>query len=391
MSQNPDRNILIIGGGIGGLAASIALQNAGFAPQVFEAAPAFTALGVAVSISPNGLKSLRALGHGIAENIELGGRPLKSNGALRIVNPDGDRIGEASDLDVADKYGDPIVVIRRLKLHAYLIGAQQAGTLHAGKRLTDLEDDGSHVKAIFADGTTAIGDILIGADGLNSVVRKVLHATDAPRYTGWGNLRGVVNDLTLPAGYADGIVILGGQDHILCLPLGDGGCYVSCAFKTPVDTWPRDPEAARREVLKRCRDWYFCPEAIQNLDPETLLAREIRDHVPLDSWAVGRSTLLGDAAHAMSNFWGQGANTSLEDAVVLARCFDHHTDGMSAMAKYERARITRTAVLQDASARVDGHTRDNEAFLTWQYAYDPRTASLEPPETTFDDLLATMT
>jgi 2-polyprenyl-6-methoxyphenol hydroxylase-like FAD-dependent oxidoreductase len=388
MSQNPDRSVLIIGGGIGGLAASIALQNAGLSTLVFEATPAFTALGVSVSISPNGMKSLRALGHGIVQKVESVGRPLKSNGALRLVDPEGNPVGAPSDLDVAGKYGDPIVVIRRLKLHDYLIGAQQAGTLHANKRLTGLRDDGSHVTAIFADGTTATGDILIGADGLHSVVRKVLHGTEAPRYTGWGNLRGLANDLKPPDGYEDGIVILSDQDHVLVLPLGDGGCYISCAFKTPVDTWPRDPEAAWREVLRRCEGWYFCPEAVRSIDRETLLAREIRDHNPLESWAVGRSTLLGDAAHAMSNFWGQGANTSLEDAVVLARCFDDGQDGVSALLAYERARITRTSVLQEASARVDGHTRDNEAFVAWQYTYDPRIASLEPPETSFEELLA---
>lgn len=388
MPRNPDRNIIIIGGGIGGLAASAALQNAGYSTRVFEAAPAFTAPGVSVAISPNGLKSLRALGHGIAESVGSVGRPLKSNGALLLTDTQGKRIGEPNDLNVQEKYGDPIVVIRRRKLHNFLIGAQQEGTLYAGKTFVGLDADDSQVTARFEDGTTATGEILIGADGLNSVVRQLLHGTEAPRYTGWGNLRGLANDLALPEGYEDGVVVLDGQDHIQVLPLDDGGCYLSCAFKTPVGTWPRDPRQAHQEVLRRSEGWHFVHDAVHHVDQDSLLAREIRDHVPLDSWSVGRSSLLGDAAHAMGNFWGQGANTSLEDAVVLARCFLQSPDGPSALRAYERARINRTSVLQIASARVDGHTRRNEAFLGWQFNYDARTASLEPPETTFEKLLA---
>ncbi|WP_280193966.1 FAD-dependent oxidoreductase [Nocardia farcinica] len=308
-------NIAVIGGGLGGVAASIALRNAGFTTNVFESRPDFSELGVAVIISPNGFKALRSLGRGIADEVLAKGRPVTISGLLKVFHPNGEFMTTHRAYgDLEKLYGAPQVTIRRSLFHQILLDAHGRDGLHAGAELTSYADQGDSVTATFANGQTVETGLLIGADGLHSRVLRIMHVDEPPRYTGWSNLRGVTSGMTLPEGLEDGLTIIENQDHVMTVPVGrEGDLYWPSAFEIEQGAWPRTPGEAHAEVLRRIEGWYFVEDLVKNVNPETLNQREIRDNVPLPFYSQGRVTLLGDAAHAMSNFWGQGANSSLED------------------------------------------------------------------------------
>lgn len=232
--------------------------------------------------------------------------------------------------------------------------------------------------ARFADGTEGEADIIVGADGLNSAVRRILHGDERPRYTGWSSLRGLTRGAVLPGG-ADAVTFLDETTVVLCGVAQDDLFYWSSNVVTDEGTWPRDPVAAQAELLRCVEGWAYLPEVIERADPGTLVARQLRDRPPLRSWSSGRATLLGDAAHPMTNFWGQGAASAAEDGVVLARCLEA-SDIPAALRAYDAARVPRTTRMVLASASMDRHYEGvhPEDFTRWLYGYDAAIAPLEP-------------
>lgn len=366
--------VAVVGGGIGGITASIALRNAGFATCVYESRTDFAELGVAVILTPNGLNALAGLGGGIVDRVLADGLAVPVNGVVKLFAPDGTAVNDTGrpPMDLVRRFGRPQVTIRRNVLHRILLDAHGQAGLHGASHLVGLDNFSDGVVARFRDGSAERADLLVGADGLHSAVRGVLHGQSAPRYTGWSNLRGVSSGVVLPAAHSHGLAILDGRDHVMSCPVGrDGSLYWSSAFEIASGEWPRDPRQAWEEVLSRISGWHVVEDIVKAADPTTLVPREIRDRPPLESWSAGRVTLLGDAAHPMSNFWGQGANSAIEDGVVLARYLSD-TDGdiPTALAAYDGERVPRTTELVRGSASVEGHLGDHEAFLHWIYSYD---------------------
>lgn len=366
--------VAVIGGGIGGVTASIALRNAGFRTCVYESKADFSELGVAVIISPNGLNALHSLGRGIADAVLHQGLPVPVNGVVRLVDPDGAPLNATGrpPIDLVARFDAPQVTIRRNVLHRLLLAAHGRAGLHSGAELVGLHDTGRGVTFAFQDGSSESADLVVGADGLHSVVRTVLHGADKPRYTGWSNLRGVSSAVALPEGYEYGVAVLAGRDHVMSCPVGrDGSLYWSSAFEIEAGAWPRDGRAAWDEVRSRISGWFGVETIVDAVDPTTLVPREIRDRPPLESWSRGGVTLLGDAAHPMSNFWGQGANSAIEDGIVLARYLaDADGEIGAALPRYDAERVPRTAKLVLGSASVEHHLGDHESFLDWIYSYD---------------------
>jgi 2-polyprenyl-6-methoxyphenol hydroxylase-like FAD-dependent oxidoreductase len=323
------KHAAIVGAGIGGLAAGIALRQAGWEATVYEAAPEVRAIGAGLSIWPNGVRALRSLGLGA-----LAAAAPRADGALR--RADGSALAEF-DPDVLEaRFGAPLVGFHRADLHEGLITALGSERLRTGMRLDAIVDG----ELLFDDGTSVRADLVVGADGLRSTVRASLLGDGEPRDAGLVAYRGVAAlDAPVPAGEWWGAGSVAGL-----LPLGGGRVYWYLAHRG-------DPDRAELpELLAE----YGEPvrEAADRTSAEQLLVHRLYDRDPVPSWSRGSATLLGDAAHPMLPFLGQGACSALEDAVALGTAVAAKPDAEAALVEYERARLDRTAALVAGSRKA---------------------------------------
>jgi len=339
--------VAVIGAGLGGLTAALALARAGIPVLVFEQAPALAEVGAGITISPNAGRVLDHLGLGEAVRA-LGVLPgtqhvrdLKTGRTLRTL---------ARDEALEDRHGAPYRHLHRADLHALLAGAlaQEApGSLRLGHRLVAVSPGG---EMRFENGAVEAADVVVGADGVRSVVRDCLFQTAPPVFTGQVAWRGLVpaEALPEPARSEPPGIHVGPGRLVLRYPLR-GGRLVNYAVFVERAGWEEESWSIRSrpsELLAHLPA--ACPGVVQLVEatPEgslfkwALFARE-----PLSSWRAGRVTLLGDAAHAMLPFLGQGAATAIEDGMVLARALARHAPH-EALARYEAARRARTAMVQ---------------------------------------------
>jgi 2-polyprenyl-6-methoxyphenol hydroxylase-like FAD-dependent oxidoreductase len=328
-----DQRIIVIGGGIGGLAAAIGLHRAGLHPVVFERAAQLREVGAGLSLWPNALKALEDLGS--AAGIRGLSIP-QAAGGLR--SWDGRMLMAMSGAELARDLGDVTVMIHRATLLHALSAQLPPDTVRLGARCTGLVEDRNSVTARFEDGTAESGPALIGADGLHSTVREQLFGKSPPRYAGYTSWRAVTgfDRQRLAAGISIGPGAQFGQ-----VPMGGGMVYWFATRNLPEHS--ADPRVSNRSrLLDFFRDWHPPISALIEATPESaILQTDIHDRPPLKHWSKGRVTLLGDAAHPMTPNLGQGACQALEDAAVLARCLGGGIDTACALREYERRRIAR--------------------------------------------------
>jgi 2-polyprenyl-6-methoxyphenol hydroxylase-like FAD-dependent oxidoreductase len=332
---------LIIGGGIGGLAAAIGLAKVGVEVELFERAAELGEVGAGLSLWSNALRALEAIGAGdVVAPISITG----ATGAIRAA--DGSLLTRVAD---AVGPGQALaVLVHRAELHGGLLRLVDPARLHKGKALESFSQNASGVTARFADGTTARGDLLIGADGIRSRVRAQLHGDAPPVYAGYTAWRAVVpfDRSRLLPGESWGRGERFGQ-----VPLADGRVYWFATASTPAGG--RSPDGERAELLRRFGGWHApIPELIAAAPEAEILRHDIYDRPPLRSWGAGLATLLGDAAHPMTPNLGQGACQALEDAAVLARCLDGAADVAGALRRYEDLRAARTAAIVQRSRQI---------------------------------------
>lgn len=319
----------VVGAGIGGLAAGNALRQAGWEATVYEAAPEARPLGAGLSIWPNGVRALRALG--LADLVA--GAP-RADGALR--RADGSVLAEFDPDAIEARFGAPLVGFHRADLHQGLIAALGSERVRTGMRLVGLEDG----ELRFDDNSSVRADLIVGADGLESTVRGALLGDGEPRDSGIVAFRGVADlEGPVPAGEWWGAGSVAGL-----LPLGGGRVYWYLAHRGDPD------RAALPELLAE----YGEPvrEAVSRTEPEQVLLHRLCDRDPVPSWSRGSATLLGDAAHPMLPFLGQGAGSALGDAAALGAAVAAEPEVESALASYERARLERTAALVAGSRKA---------------------------------------
>jgi 2-polyprenyl-6-methoxyphenol hydroxylase-like FAD-dependent oxidoreductase len=323
------REAAVVGAGIGGLAAGIALRRAGWEVTVYEAAPKMEPLGAGLSIWPNGVRALHELG--LADLAAAAPRP---DGALR--RADGSILA-AFDPEVLEaRFGAPLVGFHRADLQEGLLLALGPERLRTGMRLEDAADG----ELRFGDGSTVRAELIVGADGLNSTVRMALLGDSEPRDSGLVAFRGVARlDGPVPAGEWWGRGSVAGL-----LELGGGRVYWYFARRGEPD----------RAALPTLVAEYGTPirEAVSRTGAEQVLVHRLYDRAPVSSWSRGTTTLLGDAAHPMLPFLGQGACAALEDAVELGASLTAEGDVEVALAAYERARVKRTAALVAGSRKA---------------------------------------
>ncbi|SDY32798.1 FAD-dependent monooxygenase [Hymenobacter psychrophilus] len=334
-------DFIIIGAGIGGLAAAHALLNLGHAVRVYEAAPELRAVGAGVVLGANAMRALHELG--LHDAVAAQGAPVRQ---LRLLDQQGRLLQAADTSGFTQQLGFDNVGVHRADLQRALLADLPPGTVQLGMPFERLHETPAGVTARFADGTEAHADALLGADGLNSRVRQQLWPAAVPRYAGYTCWRGVVDAsvLGLAAGESGETWGRAGR-RFGYVPVGGGRVYWFACLNSPE---PRNPRFRAYQVADLQREFagFHAPvPALLDLTPASqLLWNDILDLPPLPHFARGPVLLLGDAAHATTPNLGQGAGMAIEDAAVLARCLRAApSDVPAAFRAFEQRRRPRTA------------------------------------------------
>lgn len=341
MSDN--RKVIVIGGGIGGLAAAIGLQQIGIDVEVYERADELREVGAGISLWANAIKALDKLGVGAA--IRAISSPEVQGG---IRSADGNLLMSASSAELRERFGEVGIVMHRAELLATLLEACGAERVRLGAPCVAFEQDREGVTARFADGRLVRGDLLIGADGINSVVRAQLHGQQPPTYAGYTGWRAVLefDHRQLKPGETWGRGARFGQ-----IPMDKGRLYWFATRNAPAGQ--HSPDGEKAELRRIFRAWHApIPAIIEATDEAAILRNDILDRPALSRWGERRVTLLGDSAHAMTPNLGQGACQAIEDAVVLANHLRASGDTVAALRAYEAQRIPRTTWLVNQSRKI---------------------------------------
>src|SRR5712691_9838434 len=345
MNNNTNKKVLIIGGGIGGLSAAIALRRAGIEAAVFESGNELREIGAGLTLWANAVRALHKLG--LADELEAIGMPI-AHGGVRSWR--GDVLSETL-VEQPKRFGTGATVVHRAELLAVLSTALGERAVQLNARCVGFKQDDTGVWAQFADGQEAYGDILIGADGIHSVIRAQLFGKMQPRYSGYTGWRGIAKfeHELFPSGTTE---LWGGGRRFGLAPIPQRRVFWYATLNVPEGT-PDKAIGRKQRLLELFRGWHEPIEAVLEATEESaILHNDIYDREPLRHWSKGRVTLLGDAAHPMTPNLGQGACQAIEDAVVLAKCLQENSNVVSAAQLYEKRRIKRANRVVQQSWRI---------------------------------------
>jgi 3-hydroxybenzoate 6-monooxygenase len=347
VTRNEELPVIVAGGGIGGLAAALALVRQGFKVTVLEQAPEIGEIGAGIQLGPNAFHAFDALGVGDKAR----GRAVYTECMVMHDAVDETLVGRLETGEAfRQRFGNPYAVIHRADVHLSLLeGAQETGrvSFHTHTRVERIEQDEATgtVSAIDQNGRRWTGQAMIGAEGGKSVMRAQ-YVNDPPRVTGHVVYRAVVEREDFPENLRWNAASLwaGPKCHLVHYPLRGGEQYnvVVTFHSRQQETWGVT-DGSKEEV-----ESYFqgiCPKARQLIDlPKSWKRWATADREPIANWVFGRATLLGDAAHPTTQYMAQGACMAMEDAVTLGealRVTGQRWD--NALQLYQRNRITRTA------------------------------------------------
>jgi 2-polyprenyl-6-methoxyphenol hydroxylase-like FAD-dependent oxidoreductase len=345
---------IIIGGGIGGLCTAIALQQVGIEVTIYEQAAVLGRVGAGITLWPNAIKALGKLG--LADSVKAAGAvaaqaQIRRWDGATLVASSAQVLGSGPPGSGTPGYGAPTIAIHRADLHQVLLEALPDGVVQLGAACTGFTQNESSVMAQFGDGRSHTADLLIGADGINSIVRQQLWPQRQPRYAGYTAYRGVVTmdssalfaSESWGSGQRFGIVPIGAQQvywfATANMKAGEG------AKQTAVE--------GKHQLLQRFRGWHKPIETLISQTPaDEILQNDIYDLRPSRPWYQNRVVLLGDAIHATTPNMGQGACMAIESAVVLAQQLQQSPDWQTALQNYEAIRSPRTAWITKQSWQI---------------------------------------
>ncbi|MGP3948705.1 FAD-dependent monooxygenase [Streptomyces sp. 7N604] len=374
-------HVAVVGAGIGGLAVAITLLRKGVAFDVYEQAPELTEMGVGMHLGPNGTRVLRRWGL----------EPLLRPAAVRpetleVRGQDGQLFVHRLMGDVWEQeYGAPHLTVLRSELHAVLGAQVPRDRLHLGARLVSFDAGGDSVQLRFADGRAAGADLLVGADGVHSVVRRAVAGEENPVFSGASALRGVIDAEQVPGLAPDSMYMWVGPDaRLLCVPVEAGRRFTYVAVlpdRCPSEeSWSETGE--RQALTLAFADWHDDVQAIVRA-ADTPGRWALYDREPLTRWGHGRSTLLGDAAHPMLPHHGQGAGQAVEDAVALAHFLDGTPEGLRRYEDFRRPHVTRVQLgsrdggslrVKPTDGTADGGLDQLVEDVSWIHRYDVEAA-----------------
>lgn len=356
---------IVIGAGIGGMSAALALEKAGFSTAVYEAVKEMKPVGAAISIWPNGVKCLNALG------LKAQLRALGGNMAFMAYNDghSGSTLTRFSLSPLVQQVGEYPYPVARAELQALLIDSYGRERIRFGKRVVRVEQHDSGVTAWFDDGSQAEGDFMVAADGTHSVIRHhVLGEHVERRYAGYVNWNGLVTIDESIAPADQWTTFVGEGKRVSLMPVSGNRFYFF--FDVPLPKGLAQDRATVKDDLRG----YFAGWAepvqrlIASIDAQTTNRVEIHDIEPFSRFVRGRVALLGDAAHSTTPDIGQGGCAAMEDAVVLAQTLTVHSLGIEdGLLRYEARRVERTRdLVLKARKRCDvTHAKDAAVTAEW--------------------------
>lgn len=391
--------VIIVGAGIGGSALALSLAKLGVDYVLLEQAPAFAKVGAGIQLSPNGVRVLETLGLGdalaaLCTEPDFHKYSVWDTGETLLRTPLMPQVRQA--------YGYAYYHAHRADLIAELTCGLEPSRLRLQAKVVAVGQDAAQAWADCESGARVTGDVLVGADGIHSLVREQVFSPDPPRASGYVTWRGVVDrrkvaDLGIPVSahvdmgprlsFVYYWVSGGAQLNWLALGRADGQRR---------ESWSQT--ASIEEVMAAFEGWYDRPRQVIKATEETFVTA-LHDRNPLREWVKGRIGLLGDAAHAMLPYHAQGAVQSLEDAWVLARLLAESSGDVAAdLARYQALRMDRANLIVQQSRNAEGwyHLADsatiarrNERFRRnsekldggfspqqhWLYSYDADAAA----------------
>ena len=327
-----------MGAGIGGLFLAHALRRAGIDVAVLESAPERASHSAGIVLHANTMAALREVG--LEEEIGAAGRVLDE---ARLLSWRGRVLAETSAVGLEREYGAPSLAIEGARLRQVLAHAVGNDAVTLGFRVATYEEELARVTAVSDDERRVEGAILVGADGLWSLIRSRLVGDGPPQYAGYTSFRGVADatDLVRPGTSSES---WGGGQRFGIVSLGEGQAYWFALVNARAGRHG-GPDPIH-ELRRRFQGWHApIDELLRRTMPEDVLCADIHDRPPIRRWGDGRVVLLGDAAHPMTPNLAHGAGQACEDAVALSRALIRHGSIIGAFREYEAARVDRTRTL----------------------------------------------
>lgn len=342
------RKAIIVGSGVGGLSAAIALSRLGIACEIFERSAHIGHGGTGLTLWPNALRALDKLG--INDSVTRHAEPLLQG---EIFTSSGRPLTHVDLGEIGRQSGKPLICMRRSDLYGALLSELGDVPIHTGKRCLSNRTEGGEAVAVFEDGSEATGDILIAADGIRSRLRGQMLGRDPLRYVGWMTWRGVAElpPGTFPAGLYREFFGKGSRFGIFAIRADL--VYWFGTLNTNADDRPAIDPGHKAEAIAYFKDW---PDpavtVIEATEDDNLVRTGVYDTDPLPRWTDGHMAVLGDAAHPMTPDLGQGACQAIEDSICLADAVTAGGTIPDILARYEAGGLARTEGLVKRSRKV---------------------------------------